>query len=400
MDREQKLYCVTLINFEKSHLITVAELLDADSAGYFVWEFSIGDDGKCIMEIYFLVSDITLRTLRIWLIKNLKENHDFSYVFPKYVSELKDKIIDLHEKFNKTFYTYESGIFTFYNPYAQSMPSKNLVSILSATFDTFCWDESMHAIKQSTLEVRKLIEHVIVKCPSINGEYRITNEDLLKRTGDQRSVMAILNCLLDIKNYLACAHLGQVNKPNDANLVQPREKIRKLRYFTEDTFFMYFKKQRDPNSGDFDGIDLQINGELCREVDIQKLVELDLNGRHKSIPNGQIDVLSKSKICEIKRWSDWRHGSGQVIQYGSSYVNHTKQMHFFGPYPQDLMYIMDIYLSLKRVDIAMSFEGWAWKDEEDARICQENQARSQCKCTRQSGDLWTVKLAQTPNDNN
>ena len=45
---------------------------------------------------------------------------------------------------------------------------------------------------------------------------------------------------------------------------------------------------------------------------------------------GDIDLLTKKEIIEIKRIKHWKAAMGQVLTYGTFYPKHTKRIHLFG----------------------------------------------------------------------
>lgn len=47
-------------------------------------------------------------------------------------------------------------------------------------------------------------------------------------------------------------------------------------------------------------------------------------------PAGNIDILTKSEIIEVKVGFDWKHGLGQLLAYAQYYPHHIKRLHLFG----------------------------------------------------------------------
>jgi hypothetical protein len=71
------------------------------------------------------------------------------------------------------------------------------------------------------------------------------------------------------------------------------------------------------------------------ELAIQKRLEKQMKGGHKSTPVGIIDILGVDSIVEIKHWDNWKGALGQLIAYQYYYPNHMLHMHLFGPIPID-----------------------------------------------------------------
>jgi len=47
-------------------------------------------------------------------------------------------------------------------------------------------------------------------------------------------------------------------------------------------------------------------------------------------PAGNIDILTKNEIIEVKYIKKWKEALGQVISYGKYYPNHRQRIHLFG----------------------------------------------------------------------
>jgi hypothetical protein len=47
-------------------------------------------------------------------------------------------------------------------------------------------------------------------------------------------------------------------------------------------------------------------------------------------PSGRIDILTPSKIIEVKNVRQYKHAIGQVISYSYYYPNHQRCIHLFG----------------------------------------------------------------------
>lgn len=68
----------------------------------------------------------------------------------------------------------------------------------------------------------------------------------------------------------------------------------------------------------------------------QALLEKHLQGQHLAIPGvGVTDVTTDSLHAEIKGWSDWKAGLGQLMAYNHGAPRKTLQMYFFGPRAKD-----------------------------------------------------------------
>ena len=75
------------------------------------------------------------------------------------------------------------------------------------------------------------------------------------------------------------------------------------------------------------------NGDLIREINIQKRLELETNGRSKKTPVGFIDILSETEVIEIKIWKNFKMALGQVMSYATYFPDRQKRIHLFGKRP-------------------------------------------------------------------
>ena len=67
------------------------------------------------------------------------------------------------------------------------------------------------------------------------------------------------------------------------------------------------------------------------EKTIRDRLALELNGRIEVKTDvGYIDVLTSTKIIEIKQGNDWKAAIGQIISYGSYFPDRKKRIHLFG----------------------------------------------------------------------
>jgi|SRR5579885_203061 len=71
---------------------------------------------------------------------------------------------------------------------------------------------------------------------------------------------------------------------------------------------------------------------------IQKKLEKQLNGGHRTTPIGIIDIITDEQggvLCEIKHWDCWKHALGQLLAYSWYYPKHMLRMHLFGEIPSE-----------------------------------------------------------------
>ena len=67
-----------------------------------------------------------------------------------------------------------------------------------------------------------------------------------------------------------------------------------------------------------------------REKIIQKKLQKKLGGKTEvETPVGNIDLLTKSELIEIKSFDNWKHALGQLIAYSTFYPNKEKCMYLF-----------------------------------------------------------------------
>jgi hypothetical protein len=71
------------------------------------------------------------------------------------------------------------------------------------------------------------------------------------------------------------------------------------------------------------------------ELVIQKKLEKQYKGGHKSTPVGIIDIYTEDSLIEIKHWDGWKGAIGQLICYQYYYPKHMLHLHLFGPIPSD-----------------------------------------------------------------
>jgi hypothetical protein len=69
------------------------------------------------------------------------------------------------------------------------------------------------------------------------------------------------------------------------------------------------------------------------EKEIRERLKAKLGGTPQATRIGEIDLLTKKEIIEIKVIEKWKEGVGQLILFGKIYPNHSKQLHLFGNFP-------------------------------------------------------------------
>ncbi|HEY9611251.1 hypothetical protein [Allocoleopsis sp.] len=69
------------------------------------------------------------------------------------------------------------------------------------------------------------------------------------------------------------------------------------------------------------------------EEEIRERLKAALGGDKQATRIGQIDLLTKKEIIEIKVIDKWKEGVGQLILFGKLYPNHSKRLHLFGNFP-------------------------------------------------------------------
>jgi hypothetical protein len=69
------------------------------------------------------------------------------------------------------------------------------------------------------------------------------------------------------------------------------------------------------------------------EKEIRERLKAELGGDSQATRIGQIDLLTKKEIIEIKVIDKWKEGVGQLILFGKIYPNHSKRLHLFGNFP-------------------------------------------------------------------
>lgn len=79
------------------------------------------------------------------------------------------------------------------------------------------------------------------------------------------------------------------------------------------------------------------------EAKIQKLLHKKLGGEIEvGVEAGFIDLLTETKLIEIKYGPNWKNGIGQLIAYGSFYPKHDKVLYLFDHYDDNKKMIIDI----------------------------------------------------------
>lgn len=68
-----------------------------------------------------------------------------------------------------------------------------------------------------------------------------------------------------------------------------------------------------------------------REVEVQRRLERELHGRHKTIPPGIVDLVTEDSIIEVKTYEAWKAGIGQLIAYGHYIPDKKKVLWLFSP---------------------------------------------------------------------
>ena len=68
-----------------------------------------------------------------------------------------------------------------------------------------------------------------------------------------------------------------------------------------------------------------------REKHIQVQLAKELGGQMEvETPVGYIDILTPTKIIEVKEISKWKHALGQILSYATYYPNREKCIYLFG----------------------------------------------------------------------
>jgi hypothetical protein len=70
-----------------------------------------------------------------------------------------------------------------------------------------------------------------------------------------------------------------------------------------------------------------------KEKEIRERLKAELGGTPQATRIGEIDLLTKKEIIEIKVIEKWKEGVGQLILFGKIYPNHSKRLHLFGNFP-------------------------------------------------------------------
>ena len=95
---------------------------------------------------------------------------------------------------------------------------------------------------------------------------------------------------------------------------------------------------------------------------IQKKLEEKTEGKKQKCPIGEIDILSKTELIEIKLWNEWKKGIGQLMTYGYYFSDKQKRIHFFGPTLKNEIKI-EIEKILTSLNIIMTIEPEIKKEE-------------------------------------
>lgn len=75
----------------------------------------------------------------------------------------------------------------------------------------------------------------------------------------------------------------------------------------------------------------------CKEKDIQSKLKHKLNGQIEiPTPFGDIDLLTDTKIIEIKTYENWKHALGQILVYSECYPD-KKNVYIYLMYPIKLI---------------------------------------------------------------
>jgi hypothetical protein len=90
------------------------------------------------------------------------------------------------------------------------------------------------------------------------------------------------------------------------------------------------------------------------EAKIQKRLELELGGEHKSCPTGIADIVTDTELIEIKRWNNWKYALGQLIAYSPYFPNRQLRCHFYGEVREELSQI--IISALEKLSIKVTME--------------------------------------------
>lgn len=80
-------------------------------------------------------------------------------------------------------------------------------------------------------------------------------------------------------------------------------------------------KKRSGGLSDTDTYEWVITRKLKNEIG----GEIEVGSKY-----GKIDLLTKDKIIEVKRYKSWKHALGQVLVYGIDYPNHKKVLYLYG----------------------------------------------------------------------
>jgi len=80
-----------------------------------------------------------------------------------------------------------------------------------------------------------------------------------------------------------------------------------------------------------------------REKEVQTELHDKLGGKIEvKTPVGRIDLLTKHKLIEIKKYDDWKNALGQLIAYSTYYPDRQKYMYLFGVDDRDTVVIKEI----------------------------------------------------------
>lgn len=116
-----------------------------------------------------------------------------------------------------------------------------------------------------------------------------------------------------------------------------------------------YKKRRNTNNKNPYITDRQEDKILAK-------LKLLYGGYPKKCDAGIIDLLTDTKIIEIKNWTFWQKAIGQISAYGVYYPDKEKHIHFFGKLPHNKKMIEHV---LETLHIIMTYEENTDNDNND-----------------------------------
>ena len=109
----------------------------------------------------------------------------------------------------------------------------------------------------------------------------------------------------------------------------PRENLAKKADFLKsklNSANLIFGKQKNPRKSSFGLSDSRTHEKIITKNLRDKIGgEVEVGSRY-----GKIDLLTDSKIIEVKRYKSWKHALGQILVYSVDYPNHEKVLYLYG----------------------------------------------------------------------